>query len=91
MSAGRDVAIRIDELVVDGAGGIDRDRLAAAVAAELGRLVGERAIHPATAVHARLDAGSVGTASQRSSVGDASGAVGRRVAQAVHGALGGER
>jgi hypothetical protein len=82
----REVVVHIDELVVDGGGAVDRRDLAAAVSAELGRLVGERAIDPAAAVHRRVDAGSLGTVA-----GDVSGAVGRRVAQAVHGLLGGER
>lgn len=79
MTEGREVAIHVDELVIDGPGGphgagIDRRRLAATVAAELGRLAGERGVRPS------------GAAS-----GDPSGEVGRRVARAVQGVLGGGR
>lgn len=91
MSAGREVVVHVDELVVDGAGALDRERLAAAVTAELGCLVGAGGVRPAAGAQATVDAGAIPSPLAGGSAGDFSGAVGRGVARALHGVLGGGR
>ena len=92
---GPEIAVHIDELIVDGARGIDRAHLAAAVESELGRLVAALGMRPTAATHARLNGGTItlpaGVAGVAGKAAGDSGAVGRRVAQAVHGAIGGAR
>jgi hypothetical protein len=89
---GPELAIHIRELVVDGPRGIDRQRLATAIEAELGRLVGEHGVRLAATTHARLDGGTiVPPAGAAGHSGNDSKAVGRSVARVVHGAIGGNR
>ena len=85
---GGQLAIHIGELVVEGPRGIDRERLAAAVRVELGRLVGEQGLELSAATHARLDGGTI---TPSGVAGNDSAAVGRNVARAVHGLVGGRR
>jgi hypothetical protein len=89
---GPELAIHIRELVVDGPRDIDHQRLATAIEAELGRLIGEHGVRLAAATHARLEGGTIdplGGAAGHS--GNDSTAVGRSVARVVHGAIGGNR
>ena len=88
---GSQLAIHIGELLVDAPCGIDRERLAAAVQAELGRLVGEQGVHLASATHARLDGGTIAPSGTAGHTAGDSADLGRSVARAVHGAIGGRR
>lgn len=85
---GQEVAVHIGELVVDGGRGVEAVGLAAALESELGRLVAASGVEPAAATHARLDGGAIAPGFGGR---DDSAAVGRRVAEAVHHALGGGR
>ena len=85
MSDPRSISIHIDELVLEGFGHADRDRVAEALASELSRLLMERPIAPnILAEHsvARIDAGSFAM-----DPGASSAQIGAAIAGAVLGGL----
>lgn len=72
----RHVHVHIDELVLHGFPGGDRDRIGDAVQAELGRLLGERTLLPTVAQ--RVDGGEFRAAATPAAVGaQIAGAVAR--------------
>lgn len=87
----RDVRIHIEELVIDGLGAFDPERVGAAVQRELARLVARRGLRSEPTRQARLDAGSIDAPASTLNGAGAAADLGRRVAQATYGALGGER